>query len=757
MRVAMRLTFLVSLVVATVALANLLPGGQVVLADRAGVRHTQTDDIPPIPEPIPVPIPMPPPITAGQAVIELHRVDAVVAGPAAQVSVKQVFRNDGDRPAEGVYVFPLPKDAAVSDFQMTVDGQTVEGKLLSKEEARAIYDEIVRRQLDPALLEYLGRGLFQASVFPIPPHETRTVEFSYTQTLERDGDLFRFNYPLAVRPGGAAGAEQVSVAVELRDQPGLRTIYSPNYPIRVERLADDSADVSFEATGAPPQSDFDLYFGTADSAIGANLLSYKPAGEDGFFVLLLAPTLEVPETEVVARDIVLVLDVSGSMRGEKIEQARAAAEFVIDQLNPDDRFNIITFSTGTSAWERDLQAVTAENRKDAVRWLDRIPATGSTDINRALLEAEALFAGGDDRPAYILFLTDGQPTQGEQDPDRIIDNTLDNRPEERTVRLFTFGVGYDVNTDLLDILSRELGGRASYVEPAERVDEVVGDFYSQISTPVLTDVEIELGDARVDEVFPYPLPDLFAGDQLVVAGRYRDGGTVDVELRGKVNGEERLFVYPDQELTDRGGESFVARLWATRKIGALLDEVRRNGPNDELIDAITELSLTYGIVTPYTSFLVLEPGMEMPITVPGAAPGAPVVPLALLDSARSIVQESAAGMAAAAPAGEAAVQASKDRAALLSAETVRQEEPVRFVAGKTFTRRALVPAPDGRMLELWVDTAYEEEMPTRIVRFGSPEYFELLDRPDLPAWLAISPELILVLDDGAVRVTTADE
>jgi Ca-activated chloride channel family protein len=749
----MRLTLLVALVVATVALANLLPGSQVVLADRAGARHTQTDDIPPIPEPIP----MPPPLTTGQAVIELHRVDAVVDGPAAQVYVKQVFRNDGDRPAEGVYVFPLPKDAVVSDFQMTVDGQTVEGKLLSKEEARAIYDEIVRRQLDPALLEYLGRGLFQASVFPIPPHETRTVEFSYAQTLARDGDLFRFNYPLAVRPGGAAAAEEVSVAVELRNQPGLRTIYSPNYPIRVERLGDDAAEVSFEATGSPPQSDFDLYFGTADSAIGANLLSYKPAAEDGFFVLLLAPTLDVPETEVVARDIVLVLDVSGSMRGEKIEQARAAAKYVVDQLNSDDRFNIITFSTGTSAWERNLQEVTAESRKDAIRWLDRIPATGSTDINRALLEAEALFEGGAGRPAYILFITDGQPTQGEQDPDRIIDNALDNRPEDRSVRLFTFGVGYDVNTDLLDILSRELGGRASYVEPAERVDEVVGDFYSQISTPVLTDVEVELADARIDEVFPHPLPDLFAGDQIVVAGRYRDGGTFDVELRGTVNGEERLFVYPDQELTDGGGESFEARLWATRKIGALLDEVRRNGPNDELIDAITELSLTYGIVTPYTSFLVLEPGLQPPVAGGGAAPAATEAPLALMDSARAAVQESAAGMAAAAPAGEAAVQASKDRAALLGAETVRQEEPVRFVAGKTFTRRAMVPAPDGRVLELWVDTAYAEEMPTRTVRFGSPEYFDLLDLPDMPAWLAIAPELILVLDDGAVRVTTVDE
>ena len=616
MRAAKRLTILVVLVVLAAIVANVLPGGRVALADRAGARHFQIDE----PSPIPMPIPVPPPITVGQAVIELHSVDAVVDGPAALVQVKQVFRNDGNRPAEGVYVFPLPKDAAVSDFQMTIDGQTVEGKLLSKEEARAIYDEIVRRQLDPALLEYLGRGLFQASVFPIPPHETRTVEFSYTQTLERDGNLFRFNYPLSVRPGGAGGAEEVSVAVELRNQPGLRTIYSPNYPIRVERLGDDSADVSFEATGTPPQSDFDLYFGTADSAIGANLLSYKPAGEDGFFVLLLAPTLEVPETEVVARDIVLVLDVSGSMRGEKIEQARAAAEYVVDQLNPDDRFNIISFSTGTSAWERDLQEVTAGSRKDAIRWLDRIPATGATDINRALLEALALFDSGDERPAYVLFLTDGQPTQGEQDPDRIIANALNNRPEDRNVRLFTFGVGYDVNTDLLDVLSQELGGRASYVEPDERVDEVVGDFYSQISTPVLTDVEVELGDAQVDEMFPYPLPDLFAGDQLVVAGRYRDGGTVDVELRGSVNGEERLFVYPDQELTDAGGDSFVARLWATRKIGALLDEVRRSGPNDELIDAITDLSLAYGIVTPYTSFLVLEPGLEEPIAVPGGAP-----------------------------------------------------------------------------------------------------------------------------------------
>lgn len=687
-------------------------------------------------------------------IVAAHTVDAVVEGRVAQVQVTQVFRNQTNTVAEGVYIFPLPKDAAVSDFQMTVNGEVLEGKLLDRDEARRIYEEIVRSRRDPALLEYLDRGLFQASVFPIPPGETRTVDFSYTQVLAPDGNLLRLNYPLSTERFSTAPVEEVAVTVELRDQPGLRTIYSPNYPITIERTAEDRATAVYTASDDQPAGDFDLYWGVADEAIGLDLLSYKPAGEDGFFVLLAAPGVAATD-EVVARDIVVVLDVSGSMRGPKMEQAVDAVRYIVENLNAADRFNLITFSTGVSLWEGALQPADDDATAAALGWLADARATGSTDINRALLEALAQLDTRDDesRPAYVLFLTDGQPTQGEQDADAIVRNALNNLPAERAPRLFTFGLGYDVNTDLLDTLAADLRGRSQYVRPDESIDEAVSDFYATVSTPVLADLALDFGtDAHVEELYPFPLPDLFAGQQLVVAGRYREGGPVEVTLSGQVNGEERLYVYPDRELAERGGDDFVARLWATRKIGYLLAEIRRSGPEPELVEAVTELSLRYGIVTPYTSYLVLEPGLAMPA-------GDVVRERQFFDGARMLQRgaDAAAAIAAAPAAGEEAVAASQERSALQEAETVREQaEQIRFVAGRSFIMQSLVEAPDGQVLALWVDRAFTPDMPTTTIEFGSDAYFALLDEPGMAEWLTLSPEIIVVTgENAAIRVTTA--
>ncbi len=706
--------------------------------------------------------PLPPPILPSLVTVELHAVEAEVDGPLATVTVTQVFRNDSGQTAEGVYVFPLPEDAAVSDFQMTVDGQTLEGKLLTGAEARRIYEQIVRQQRDPALLEYIDRGVFQANVFPIPAGETRTLEFRYTQLLEQKDGLYHFSYPLRTRQYSSLAPENVALTVTLRHQGGLRTVYSPELPIRLERTGDDGAIISYEVHGEQPPADLDLYFGSDERTIGLNLLSYKPAGEDGYFALLAAPSITAPADEVVARDLILVVDVSGSMKGDKMDQARAAARFVVEALNPDDRFDVIAFSSASDAFAGSLRPVDGGNREAALDWIDDLRANGSTDINRALLEALAELDARDDgaaaRPAYLLFLTDGQPTLGETDPQRIIDNAGNNAPT-RSVRLFTFGIGYDVNADLLDTLGRALGGRSAYVRPEERIDEAVGMFYAQISTPVLANIALDFGDeAGIDQLFPYSLPDLFAGEQLVVVGRYAAGGAVEVELEGQVNGDARLYVYPNRSLVSSGGEAFVAKLWATRRIGALLGQVRRDGPQQELVDEIVDLSLRYGIVTPYTSYLVLEPGL------PHGAPGFDTTAGMALPEARSILEDAAKGVAvaaaeaaAAAPSGAAAVEASIVRSQLQAVETVAQEDAVRYVGGRTFQRQGTVSGPDGSLYELWVDTTYREEMAVKTVLFGSDDYFALLDQPGMAEWLSLSAELVIVTgEDTAVRVTMVE-
>jgi Ca-activated chloride channel family protein len=311
--------------------------------------------------------------------------------------------------------------------------------------------------------------------------------------------------------------------------------------------------------------------------------------------------VEVEQDEAVAKDVVLVLDTSGSMMGVKMDQAKRALNYVLDQLGPNDRFNIVSFSTGVRPYASDLRF--AEERADAKRFVERLKAGGSTDINRALLEALAMLRQSPDanRPALVIFLTDGLPTQGITDVDQIIANV--QREATKQVRLFAFGVGDDVNTTLLDSVSQQHRGASAYVRPNEPLDEIVSGFYAKVSTPVLADIKLDFGNVLIEDTYPYPLPDLFAGGQLVLVGRYRRGGTVDIRLTGEVNGKPQEHIYRGQRFTDAGGDPFIARLWATRKIGHLLTQIRLKGSVRELVLELVDLCVRYGIVTPNTSYL----------------------------------------------------------------------------------------------------------------------------------------------------------
>ena len=715
---------------------------------------------PPFPPPG---MPMPP--VNNVVTVEEYVVEARVEGPAAQVRVTQVFRNRSGGIVEGQFIFPLPADAAVSDLQMKVDDAVLEGKVMAADEARAIYEAIVRQQRDPALLQYIGQGLFQTNVFPIPPGESRAVQLTYSQLITQDQGLYRFRYPLGAGFNALGDQGGLRLRVELVDQPGLRTIYSPNWGATVQRNGDDGAEIIFNGAGAAPESFFDVYWGSDDSAIGANLLSYQPVEEDGYFALLVAPAIDQVESTVAARDVVLVVDVSGSMEGEKMQQARDAAKYIVDHVNPGDRINLISFSTGVRLWSDKLETLDSTMTDDAHEWIERLDAGGSTDINRALLEALAIIDGRDeadaDRPVYLLFMTDGLPTQGETDPWKIFDNAEMNAPDDATLRLFTFGVGYDVNTILLDTLSKEMGGRSTYVLPEERIDEAVSAFFQGISTPVLTNVDLEIeGDAVTDEMYPFPLPDLFAGEQLVVVGRYREGGAVSVVVNGEVNGSKQQFRFEDLELRERGGEPFVARVWASRKIGVLMEQVRRFGPDPEVIDAIVELSLRYGIVTPYTAYLVEEPEVgAVPIPgVPSAAPDAAMggggAPMEVAPAARAYAADAAQAAASMPASGEAAVAASEAQNSMQTATAVENSESAVFVAGKTFVQQGWVSGADGSALPFWVDTAYKQEMTLQWVEFASDTYFRLAQNPAMAAWLAVGQEIVIVVSNNdAIRVT----
>ncbi len=669
---------------------------------------------------------VPPPNTPN-LVIRYHRVTVDISDQVATTEVDQVFLNDTRYDLEGIYIFPLPEEAAISEFAMYVDGERWEGEMLPRDEARRIYEDIVRRRLDPALLEYVGRDTFRASIFPIPPGDERRVELAYSQILENDGGLVKYVYPLDTERFSAEPLEEVVITVKVHSSQDIRAIYSPTHDVAIDRVDEHTANVSFEAANVLPDRDFELYYTVSDEDFGLNLLSYRDAGEDGFFLLLIAPKVEVDERDVVAKDVIFVLDTSGSMEGEKIAQAKSSLEYILDHLNPEDRFNIVGFSTGVNIYAKKPQPATEGD--EARRFIDDLRAVGGTNIDLALTEALAMADG--ERPQIIIFLTDGLPTEGVTESDRIVANV--SRQASENVRIFTFGLGDDVNTFLLDTIAQDNRGASSYVRPNESIGEEVSSFYAKVSTPLLADIELDFGDLRVEDTYPYPLPDLFAGSQLVIVGRYREGGSTDIALRGEVNGVGQEFVYKNLSFSSGGGEDFIARLWATRKIGYLLNQIRLHGEGRELIDEIVELSVRYGIMTPYTSFLVDD---EQDI---------------FTHEGREETAKEMWYQATAVPApmmGAGAVQDAENREALRSSERVQDNsEAIKYARDKVFVVR------DG----IWTDTTYDGSMETVKIGFGSDDYFALIAaHPEWGHYFSVGQEVIVVLDGVAYQVAQGE-
>lgn len=683
------------------------------------------------------PIAVPPVWNMEGLEIPYQRVDVTIEDQVATTHIEQVFRNPNDWILEGTYFFPLPPGAAVSQLTMWVDGQPIEAKILAKDEARAIYDAIVRQLRDPALLEYVGTDAIQANVFPIPPGDERKIEIEYSYLLTAENGAFRYVYPQSAGLYTQTPIDEQSIRVALTSDEAIRTVYSPSHPVAITRPSDFSAVVGYEETNVVPTDDFELYYTVSPEDIGLTLLSYKEAGEDGFFLLLVAPGIE--PGEVVAKDVILVLDTSGSMEGEKMAQAQEAAAYVIEHLNPEDRFALVSFSTGVSLYEPEL--LPANQPGDFRQYIDRLEAVGGTNISGALLEA-ANFVG--ERPTTVIFLTDGLATEGITDTSLLLESVAAAMPDH--ARVFAFGVGDDVDTTLLDTLAADQRGATTYVRPGQSVDEAVSAFYAKVGSPVLTDIMLDTGGIRTDQVYPGDLPDLFAGTQLVVSGRYRDGGPVTLTLTGNANGRSQTFTYADQQFRAEGGEAFIPRLWATRAIGHLMQQIRLNGEDPELVQSIVNLSTRYGIITPYTSFLIEEDDIF------AQTGGAPVMEEAAEALAAPREASGAEAVDRAAVEGEmAAAEAPAPMATMASMDAgsgVVAQAPVRTAASRTFFLRSGV----------WVDSAYDGRAEPHAIPFASDAYFDLLSaRPELGEALALGEEIIIVVDGDTYRITNQGE
>jgi Ca-activated chloride channel family protein len=400
--------------------------------------------------------------------LQLKSVDANISirNGLADVQLQQTFLNPSQYRLEGEYIFPIPENSQIHDFQLYVDGEKLAGEVLKAEEARQIYYDIVRRLRDPALLEYSENNLFRARIFPVEAGQERQLQISYSQVLEYDGGSYRFVLP--IRQSGEGTIEKFHVNIHLVTQSPAANIYSPSHQIDVSRENDRSAKISFEASHLQGEKDLVLYYSLASQAIGGAMLSFRPrTDQDGYFVFMAEPVFETAQAPQLAKDVIFVIDVSGSMQGKKMEQAREALKFCVNALNPRDRFQIIHFSSVVNDFQNGLKYATEDAIGNADYFISNLSASGGTNINEALLRALRLKPQPDNRPTSIIFLTDGLPTEGETDIKKIISNIEEEGLNN--IRIFNFGVGYDVNTFLLDKLAEIGHGTANYVKPGENI------------------------------------------------------------------------------------------------------------------------------------------------------------------------------------------------------------------------------------------------------------------------------------------------
>jgi Ca-activated chloride channel family protein len=661
-----------------------------------------------------------PPLT-----VKSHRVMVEIRDQAARTSVDEVFLNNYDRDIEGTFIFPLPENAAVSEFAMYVGDKKIEGQILESSQARRIYEDIVRRLRDPALLEYVGRNAFRARVFPIPARGEKRIRLSYAEVLNVERGLVRYLYPLNTERFSYRPVEDVTISVNVDSRLPLTSVYSPSHRVSVRKESPNRAVLGFEAANIRPDKDFVLYYGVSPDEVGISLLNYADK-DAGYFMLLAAPRYAETGEKVINKDLVFVLDSSGSMSGKKIRQAREAARFVVGHLDKKDRFSVIDFDDGASLFSPELVPASAENRDRALKFIDSVEDSGGTNINEALLKALDLMPKGE-RPAYVLFLTDGLPTVGVTAIADILKNV--NAANTARARLFVFGVGDDVNTELLDRLSTENRGTSVYLGANEDLEVAVSGFYEKISSPLLADLDLRFNGIETLQSYPQTLPDLFKGSQLVILGKYKGNGPVSIELSGQVGKETKRFVLENQRLVRVEAYNFLPRLWATRRIGFLLEQIRLHGASKELEDEVRNLSVKYGIVTPYTSFLVTEKERHF-------------IPAAMPSAQEALNERQATGAGAVKLAQVNQEFKLQERAPEVSSQVIRYKED------KTFYLK------DG----FWLDSAYQEGAPVETIRFNSEEYFRLLEeKPALAKYLSVAGNLVVAFEGLNYRITDEPE
>jgi Ca-activated chloride channel family protein len=718
--------------------------------------------------------------------ISTHRVEATITDRAAVTKVEQVFQNNTDRILEGTYIFPLPEGASVSQFALWVNGTRTEGEVLERDAAARIYQDIVARIQDPGLIEYMGNNLFKARVFPIPARGEQRLEIQFTSTLTYDGGLMRYVYPMKTAGQSAQTIRDFTLTVRIDSAIPIQTIYSPSHEVDVQRRDDHHATAGLEENRAVLGHDFELYYAVSAEDVGLSLLTHRPDGEDGYFMMMVTPRNDIEDAEIMGKHVTFVIDSSGSMSGEKMERARQALRFCLEHLRSDDRFNVIRFSSDVEPLSSEPLTASRSNVERALAFVDRMRALGGTAIADAL--STALRQPTEEGvPHMVVFLTDGMPTVGQTDPGRILDGVAQGN--DKRARIFVFGVGDDVNANFLDRISQENRGATEYARGGEELELKLSAFYSKIAYPVMADLAVRVSnDIDLFDLYPREMPDLFHGSQLLVLGRYRGNGDSEVALGGKVGSQTKTYTY-DVNFPRRTAQyDFLPHMWATRKVGWLLDQIRLHGESREVRDEIIALGRRYGIVTPYTSFLVTEDSPR-PTTrwdddvrfgaVPtdsadawdeessgrwrggptggGGASGStarPTVPASAAPApeyhalrALEAVQTSAGDMGGDGALGNAGRVMSEQIRDMRESDRTQTGALTRYVAGRLFLRQG----------ERWIEDGAANAARTLEIKYLSDAYFALLRLcPDLREALSLGQDVTFKVGTDAAVVVRAE-
>ncbi|MCO4773830.1 MAG: VWA domain-containing protein [Deltaproteobacteria bacterium] len=563
-----------------------------------------------------------------------QQVDVSITDQVATTTLVQVFRNDATVPLAGTYRLPLGERTSVQEYAFWVDGRRVVSRIESKEDAKQEFEGAERRGEDAALLEQRDPNTFTAKFTELQPGETRRFEVVTSELLPYEAGKVRYSHPLDYASTGLPPVDELLVRVTIADSKPIKAVTHQSFATTERRLPSGDLQVTTALFDEVPDRDFELEYQLESSDFGLAFRTWDDGADEGYFVAMVAPQEETDDGAIVRKDIAFVFDVSGSMSGHKVDQARSALKGCLNLMNPGDGLYLLAFNDSMNPFSNGVQELDEGLRREATSFVDGLGANGGTNIHDAMQTALNELAASE-RPTAIVFLTDGH---GSRRPADVLKMVETNNPGDST-RIFTFGVGHDLNASFLERLGTENRGGYTQIDGSVPIDQVVASFYAGIAKPVLTDLALDFGpDIVANRTYPSVLPDVYKGQRLVITGRYRGAGPGTLTVKGLIGGEAKELALPvtfggaDQDSAlntagvDLGNEHpWVGRLWAKRRAEHLLSQIRMYGETPEAKDEVISLSTQWQFATRYTSLVAHADPRVASLTPARIKPGDPVL------------------------------------------------------------------------------------------------------------------------------------